>query len=66
MRARPRPRRSQEFADRVATLPLIAEPGTKWSYSIGLDVMGRGDREGVAACRSTGSSRRGIFDAAAR
>ena len=29
------------FADRVATLPLIADPGTKWSYSIGLDVMGR-------------------------
>ncbi|RZM18528.1 MAG: class A beta-lactamase-related serine hydrolase, partial [Sphingomonas sp.] len=24
-----------------ATLPLIADPGTKWSYSIGLDVMGR-------------------------
>ncbi|MBY0583529.1 MAG: beta-lactamase family protein, partial [Sphingomonas sp.] len=22
------------------TLPLIAEPGTKWSYSIGLDVLG--------------------------
>lgn len=31
----------QAFADRVATLPLIAEPGSKWSYSIGLDVMGR-------------------------
>ena len=30
-----------EFARRVASLPLIAEPGTKWSYSIGLDVMGR-------------------------
>ena len=30
-----------EFADRVAKLPLIAEPGTKWSYSIGLDVLGR-------------------------
>ncbi|MEO5867322.1 MAG: serine hydrolase domain-containing protein [Sphingomonas sp.] len=35
-----RPRTLQEFAARVATLPLIAEPGTKWSYSIGLDVMG--------------------------
>jgi CubicO group peptidase (beta-lactamase class C family) len=35
-----RPRTLAEFADRVATLPLIAEPGTKWSYSIGLDVMG--------------------------
>lgn len=30
-----------EFARRVAGLPLIAEPGTKWSYSIALDVMGR-------------------------
>jgi CubicO group peptidase (beta-lactamase class C family) len=36
-----RPKSLAEFADRVATLPLIAEPGTKWSYSIGLDVMGR-------------------------
>ena len=35
-----RPRTLQLFAERVATLPLIAEPGTKWSYSIGLDVMG--------------------------
>lgn len=30
-----------EFADRAATLPLLAEPGTKWNYSIGLDVLGR-------------------------
>ena len=30
----------QEFADRVATLPLTADPGTKWSYSMGLDVLG--------------------------
>lgn len=29
-----------EFARRVATLPLVADPGTKWSYSIGLDIMG--------------------------
>ena len=36
-----RPKTLAEFADRVATLPLIADPGTKWSYSIGLDVMGR-------------------------
>jgi CubicO group peptidase (beta-lactamase class C family) len=35
-----RPTSLAEFADRVAKLPLIAEPGTKWSYSIGLDVMG--------------------------
>lgn len=30
----------QEFANRVASVPLIADPGTKWSYSIGLDVLG--------------------------
>ena len=29
------------FAERLAKLPLIAEPGTKWSYSIGLDLLGR-------------------------
>lgn len=29
------------FAERVAKLPLIAEPGTRWSYSIALDLMGR-------------------------
>ncbi len=29
------------FAERVANLPLIAEPGTKWSYSISLDLLGR-------------------------
>ncbi len=36
-----RPATLKAFAEKVATLPLIAEPGTKWSYSIGLDVMGR-------------------------
>jgi len=36
-----RPASLEEFANRVATLPLIAEPGAKWSYSIGLDVLGR-------------------------
>ncbi|MEI9927915.1 MAG: serine hydrolase domain-containing protein [Sphingomonas sp.] len=36
-----RPPTLAAFADKVATLPLIAEPGTKWSYSIGLDVLGR-------------------------
>jgi CubicO group peptidase (beta-lactamase class C family) len=35
-----RPRSLQEFAGRVSGLPLIAEPGTKWSYSISLDLMG--------------------------
>ncbi len=29
------------FANRLASLPLIAEPGTKWSYSVSLDLMGR-------------------------
>ncbi|MEO6041010.1 MAG: serine hydrolase domain-containing protein [Croceibacterium sp.] len=29
------------FADRLAELPLVYQPGTKWSYSMGLDVMGR-------------------------
>ena len=38
--ARPaRPKTLAEFAERTATLPLIAEPGTKWSYSMGLDVL---------------------------
>ena len=39
--AQARPTSLEEFANRAATLPLVAEPGTKWSYSIGLDVMGR-------------------------
>lgn len=34
-----RPASLAAFADRAAQLPLIAEPGTKWSYSIGLDVL---------------------------
>lgn len=40
--ARPaRPASLEAFADRLATLPLIAEPGTKWSYSVSLDLLGR-------------------------
>jgi CubicO group peptidase (beta-lactamase class C family) len=31
----------EEFANRLATLPLIADPGVKWSYSVSLDLMGR-------------------------
>ncbi len=31
----------QEFAERVASLPLIAEPGARWSYSCALDVLAR-------------------------
>ncbi len=34
-----RPTSLAEFADRVAAVPLIAEPGTKWHYSMGLDVL---------------------------
>ncbi len=29
------------FADRLAEMPLVYQPGTKWSYSVGLDLMGR-------------------------
>ncbi len=29
------------FSERLGKLPLIAEPGTKWSYSISLDLLGR-------------------------
>jgi CubicO group peptidase (beta-lactamase class C family) len=29
------------FADRVAELPLVYQPGTRWSYSMSLDVLGR-------------------------
>jgi CubicO group peptidase (beta-lactamase class C family) len=35
-----RPATLAQFAERVATLPLIADPGTRWSYSIGLDLLG--------------------------
>ncbi|MBN8810392.1 MULTISPECIES: serine hydrolase [unclassified Sphingomonas] len=36
-----RPGSLEEFANRTASLPLIAEPGAKWSYSISLDILGR-------------------------
>ena len=29
------------FADRLAALPLVYEPGTQWSYSVALDLIGR-------------------------
>ena len=35
---RTRPTSLQAFAARVAQAPLIAQPGTKWSYSLGLDL----------------------------
>ncbi|RJF90510.1 serine hydrolase domain-containing protein [Sphingomonas cavernae] len=31
----------KEFADRLATLPLITDPGSRWSYSVSLDLLGR-------------------------
>jgi CubicO group peptidase (beta-lactamase class C family) len=34
-----RPTSLKAFAERTATLPLIADPGTRWSYSISLDVL---------------------------
>ncbi len=30
----------QEFASRLATMPLVADPGTVWHYSVALDLMG--------------------------
>lgn len=29
------------FADRLAALPLVYQPGTRWSYSVSLDLLGR-------------------------
>ncbi len=29
------------FADRLAALPLVYQPGTRWSYGTGLDLLGR-------------------------
>lgn len=29
------------FADRLADMPLVYEPGSQWSYSVGLDLLGR-------------------------
>jgi CubicO group peptidase (beta-lactamase class C family) len=31
----------EAFADGMAQMPLVYEPGTQWSYSVGLDLMGR-------------------------
>jgi CubicO group peptidase (beta-lactamase class C family) len=30
-----------EFSKRLATLPLVHEPGTKWDYSVSIDLLGR-------------------------
>lgn len=29
------------FADRLAEMPLVCQPGTRWSYSTGADLLGR-------------------------
>lgn len=29
------------FADRLAEMPLVHEPGTRWSYSVSFDLLGR-------------------------
>jgi CubicO group peptidase (beta-lactamase class C family) len=29
------------FADRLAEMPLVYQPGTRWSYSMAMDLMGR-------------------------
>lgn len=31
----------EKFADGLAEIPLVAQPGTRWSYSVGLDLLGR-------------------------
>ena len=30
-----------EFAERLATLPLLTEPGVRWNYSLSMDLLGR-------------------------
>lgn len=35
-----RPKTLAALADEVAKLPVLFEPGSKWNYSIGLDIMG--------------------------
>ena len=38
----PKPLKSlAEFADVLATMPLVYEPGSVWSYSVALDLLGR-------------------------
>jgi CubicO group peptidase (beta-lactamase class C family) len=34
-----RPASLQAFAQRTAKAPLVADPGTRWSYSMGLDIV---------------------------
>lgn len=37
---RTRPATLAQFAERLATVPLVYQPGTRWHYSMGLDLMG--------------------------
>ena len=30
-----------EMADQLATMPLVFKPGSRWEYSVGIDVIGR-------------------------
>ena len=35
-----RPKTLAAFAERLATVPLLFEPGTRWGYSVGADLLG--------------------------
>jgi CubicO group peptidase (beta-lactamase class C family) len=35
------------FAERIAKLPLVYQPGTTWDYSHSTDILGRGGRGGL-------------------
>ena len=49
------------FADALAKAPLVLQPGTRWSYSVGLDLMGR-VIEVVSGMRFDEFLQRRIFD----
>lgn len=33
-------RTQKEFVDKIAELPLVAQPGTRWKYSVSVDIQG--------------------------
>ena len=37
----PPPESLAAWSERLATMPLVAQPGTEWHYSVGMDVLGR-------------------------
>jgi CubicO group peptidase (beta-lactamase class C family) len=37
----PRARSLDDFANRLGAMPLVHQPGTRWSYSVSLDLIGR-------------------------